>query len=163
MGPVGHLAIGFAIKPAALKTSPWVLLLASLTLDILCFVFVLFGIEYVSLNFNEFIQGNIVLSVPWSHGLFMSIIWASIALGVSFLIFHNSKEAILVGLVVFSHWILGFVVHPPDLPLLFSGSPMVGLGLWNSFPRIVISQILEFTLLAGGIIIFMKTKKKFAN
>jgi hypothetical protein len=36
----------------------------------------------------------------------------------------------LLGMLVFSHWVLDYFVHGPDLPL-FRGGPKVGLGLWN--------------------------------
>ena len=52
--------------------------------------------------------------------------------------------ALFIGLAVFSHWILDFLVHRPDLPLLWDG-PMVGLGLWN-YP--LPEQVLELGLLA---------------
>jgi hypothetical protein len=45
MGPPGHLAIGFAMKPAAPKIPLWVLLIATETLDILCYCFNALGIE----------------------------------------------------------------------------------------------------------------------
>jgi hypothetical protein len=55
---------------------------------------------------------------------------------------------VLIGLVVFSHWILDFVSHPmwpsvqPDLPLLFAGSPTVGLGLWRSHGGAIAGELL---------------------
>jgi hypothetical protein len=160
MGPAGHFAIGFAAKPAAPKSPLLVLLLATEVLDLLSFGFVTIGIEEVSYSFTDFIQGNIVLSVPWSHGLFMSVIWSVLASAITFLIYRERRTASIIGLVVFSHWVLDFVVLPPDLPLLFDGSPMVGLGLWTSGPGRIISFILEFALLAGGIAIYLITKKQ---
>jgi hypothetical protein len=160
MGPVGHLAIGFAAKPAAPKAPLWVLLLATEVLDLLSFGFVTIRIEDVSYSFTDFIQGNIVLSVPWSHGLFMSVMWSALASVITFLIYRERRTASIIGLVVFSHWVLDFIVHSPDLPLLFDGSPMVGLGLWTSGPGLIISFILEFAFLAGGITIYLIAKKQ---
>ena len=160
MGPVGHLAVGCAAKPAAPKTPLWVLLLATEVLDLLSFGFVTIGVEEVSLSLSDFLQGKIVLSVPWSHGLFMSVIWSVLTSAIIFLIYREHRTASIIGLVVFSHWVLDFIVHPPDLPLLFSGSPMVGLGLWTSVPGRIISFILEFALLAGGMAIYLSAKKR---
>ena len=38
----------------------------------------------------------------------------------------------MVGLIVFSHWILDAATHRPDLPLYPGSGVMIGLGLWNS-------------------------------
>ena len=162
MGPPGHLAIGFAAKPAAPKVPLWVLLLATEVLDLLSWGFVAIGLEDVSVSLTDFIQGNIVLSVPWSHGLYMSVIWSLLASAITLLIYRERRTASIIGLVVFSHWVLDFIVHPPHLPLLFSGSPMVGLGLWTSSTGLIISFILEFGLLAGGIAIYLSTRKQTA-
>src|SRR5207249_6020403 len=39
--------------------------------------------------------------------------------------------ALVVALLVVSHWLLDFVTHRPDMPLYPGGTPL-GLGLWNS-------------------------------
>jgi hypothetical protein len=41
-----------------------------------------------------------------------------------------SRAAVIVGVAVFPHWILDFLVHRPDLPL-YDNTAKVGLGLWN--------------------------------
>jgi hypothetical protein len=53
---------------------------------------------------------------------------------------------VIVGLAVFSHWILDFIVHRPDLPL-YDDAAKVGLGLWNA-PALAFG--LEAALLFGG-------------
>jgi hypothetical protein len=58
--------------------------------------------------------------------------------------------------------VLDFIVHGPDLPLLFGGSPLVGLGLWTSGPGLIISGILELGLLAGGIAVYLVTRRRTA-
>jgi ABC-type Fe3+ transport system permease subunit len=45
---------------------------------------------------------------------------------------------------------------PPDLPLLFEGSPKVGLGLYNSVP---VALITEFGLFIAGIAIYLSTTR----
>ncbi|MGC9358052.1 MAG: hypothetical protein ACP5GX_09300 [Anaerolineae bacterium] len=160
MGPAGHLAMGFAAKPTAPKAPLWVLLVATEVLDLLNFGFVVIGIEKVSLDLTDFLQGNIDLSVPWSHGLVMTVMWSVLASLIVFLVYHERRTAGVVGLLVFSHWVLDFIVHPPDLPLLPAGSTMVGLGLWTSRPGVIISFILEFVLLAGGIAIYWSKRKQ---
>ena len=56
------------------------------------------------------------------------------------------KAATVAALAVFSHWVLDFLVHRPDLPL-YDNTAKVGLGLWN-VPAVAFG--LEATLLFGG-------------
>jgi len=60
--------------------------------------------------------------------------------------------AIVVALLVVSHWVLDFVTHAPDMPL-YPGSPRVGLGLWNSVAGTVIVEGLMF---AAGTWIYLR-------
>ena len=84
------------------------------------------------------------------------------AAAIAFLIYRERRTAGIIGLVVFSHWVLDFIVHPPDLPLFLDDSPMVGLGLWTTRPGLVIAFILEFALLAGGIAIYTSANRQAA-
>ena len=61
-----------------------------------------------------------------------------------------SGAAILTAGVV-SHWVLDFMVHRPDMPVLPDG-PYVGLSLWNSVPATV---LLEVGFYAGGIALYV--------
>lgn len=90
----------------------------------------------------------------------MSLVWSVVAAVIAYLIYRDRRTSSVVGLVVFSHWVLDFIVHPGELPLLFNGSPMVGLGLWTSGPGLIISIILEFALLAGGIALYLFARKR---
>jgi hypothetical protein len=165
MGPPGHLGIGFAAKPVAPKAPLWVLLAATEVLDLLSFLFLAVGIETMGVTTTGLNRGIQILtpaSIPWSHGLLMSVVWSVLAGAIAYLFYRDRRTGIVVGLLVFSHWILDLIVHLPDLPLLFDGSPLVGLGLWGSGPGLVISGILELILLAGGVTIYMVTRKRKA-
>jgi uncharacterized membrane protein len=166
MGPIGHVAIGFAAKPAAPRAPLLVLVLASEALDFLSFAFVAIGIENTGLSRTDLYQGVQLLvpaSIPWSHGLFMSIVWSALAAVASRLLFRNRRTAAVVGLVVFSHWVLDFIVHAHDLPLLFGDSPRVGLCLWCSGRGLIVSGVLEIVLLLGGIAIYRAWRGKPLN
>jgi hypothetical protein len=79
---------------------------------------------------------------------------------VVFFIIRDLRSSVLVALAVFSHWMLDFIVHLPDLPLAFASSRRVGLGLWGSGPGLVISGILELVLLGGGLTIYLVYHRK---
>jgi hypothetical protein len=162
MGPA-HFGVGFAAKTVAPKAPLWSLLVASEVLDLLSFGFIALGVEKVATSQTDFSHGVQTItpgSVPWSHGLVMSIVWSLLLGTIAYLISKNKRTSIVLGLVVFSHWVLDFIVHPPDLPLLFAGSPEMGLGLWTSGPGLIASIVLEFALLGGGIAIYIAWRRK---
>ena len=163
MGPPGHFGIAFAAKPIAPKAPLWMLLVASEALDFLSFLFITIGVEKMAVTQFDFQNGLRFVSeasVPWSHGLFMSIVWSLLFLAVAYLFFRDWKAGGMIGLVTFSHWILDFIVHPPDLPVLFRNSPLLGLGLWTSGPGFILSVVLEFVLLGVGIAIYITYRKR---
>jgi hypothetical protein len=164
MGPA-HLGIGFAVKPAAPDVPLWTLLVASESLDFLSFGFILIGEEKMAVTRMSLEKGLEIItpgSVPWSHGLFMSLVWSAAAALLGYLVFKDRRAGGIIGLVVFSHWILDFIVHPPDLPIFLEGSPMFGLGLWTSGPGFIASMILELALTVGGIAIYTLHRKRRA-
>lgn len=62
----------------------------------------------------------------------------------------------IVGAAVFSHWLLDFLVHRPDLPLI-GDSFKVGLGLWN-MPVAALS--LETMILCGGLALYLRSTER---
>jgi len=158
MGPIGHFSVGLAAKPAVPKVPLGILLLATWILDVLAIVFGFAGIER---------GGSTEPSL--SHGLFMSVIWSLVAAFLAARIYRDHRAGVVVGLLVFSHWVLDFVSHPipfssfswrswqwsyghplpPDLPLLFGSSPKVGLGLYNSISAVQ-ATALEFGMFILG-------------
>lgn len=64
------------------------------------------------------------------------------------------RTSFLVGLAFFSHWVLDFIVHRPDLPL-YDNKAKVGLGLWN-YPAWAFG--LEAALLLGGIFSYFQRR-----
>jgi hypothetical protein len=158
---IGHLGVGFASKRLAPQVPLGVLLLLSQGLDQLCGLFVILGIEHMGVAPGNTVMSPLLfISYPWSHGLLMALTW-SIAVGiVSWKILARWQTGLVLGGLVFSHWVLDLIVHKPDLPLLFDQSTKVGLGLWNSVAG---THIAEFSLFGfGALIYFRMTKAKDA-
>ncbi|HEY1405259.1 MAG TPA: hypothetical protein VF857_01495, partial [Spirochaetota bacterium] len=82
--------------------------------------------------------------------------------GIYFLIKRNRRSSIVLGLVVLSHWVLDVISHRPDMPLLSSSGPLLGLGLWNSFWGTI---AVETILFVGGMVIYLivtRSRKKIS-
>ncbi len=165
MGP-GHFGIALAVKPLASKVPLWSLLVGSEALDLLCFGFIYLGIEKTGASQVD-LQHGIQMVTPGaiflSHGLLMSVVWSAAGAGIIYLLLRDRRASALFGLTIFSHWILDSIVHLPDLPLAFAGSPQVGLGLWGSGPGLIISGLLELFLIAGGLFLYLRWRGIFAG
>lgn len=125
---LAHLATGAAGKWAAPEANVLGLVVAAEALDL-----------------AHFPPVSLIVEVPlWvTHGLLMSAVWSAVVIVVMRTLGKETRVSVVYGLAVFSHWILDFVAHPmgavmgagtplpPDIPLAFPGSPLVGLGLYN--------------------------------
>jgi len=88
-----------------------------------------------------------LFNVPYSHSLISSLILSGMAGGIGCLFIGRKKRIFwIIFSLTFSHWILDWVVHRPDLPL-YPGGVGYGLGLWN-FP--VLAFCLEMGLVYLG-------------
>jgi hypothetical protein len=61
--------------------------------------------------------------------------------------------ALVIAGGVFSHWVLDFVTHRPDMPLYPGSDAYVGLGLWNSRPA---TMLVETAMFAAGVWIYAR-------
>jgi hypothetical protein len=131
---LGHLAVGFAVKRATPRVNLATLFAAAEFPDLLWPVLVAAGIERVEIapGITAFTPLDFV-SYPWSHSLVLVAIWALVFAVVHFLRSRNSVAAVVLALLVVSHWVLDYVSHRPDMPI-YPGGPRYGLGLWNSVP-----------------------------
>jgi hypothetical protein len=155
---VGHYSVAFAVKSERNRIPLWVLFVAVQFLDYIWATLVLLGIEKLRL-IKGFTAGSMLDSYfhPYSHSLIAAMAWSAIAvllyqplcswLGYS----YRKSAALIVGLAVFSHWILDLIAHPRDLPI-YDNTLKVGLGMWNHRD---LEFALEIALLAGGIILYL--------
>ena len=151
---IGHFGAGFGAKAAAPKTSLGTLFLASQFIDLLCSSLLLIGAERVRivpgitrvtpLDFEYY---------PISHSLLAVTGWALLFALVYRVITRYPRGAVVLGLLVISHWFLDLIVHRPDLPLSPGSNIRVGLDLWSSLPGTFIVELLVF---AVGVIIYLR-------
>lgn len=155
---IGHFGVGFAAKKFTRKTSLGTLFLATQFIDLLWPFFVIFGIEKVAIDPGNtaFTPLNFIY-YPFSHSLLGVLIWALLFGVVYYFIKKDLKTSLILGILVLSHWILDFITHRPDLPLLLgSDSLLVGLGLWNS---IIATVIIESLIFVAGVYLYISVTK----
>jgi hypothetical protein len=129
----GHYSASFAGKAIDRTIPLWVLFIAVQLLDFVWSILVLLGIEHVRIVPGFMAASALDLyDMPYTHSLAGALVLSAIG-GILFsLLWKRSVSAgVIVGLAVFSHWILDLIVHAPDL--LIYGSHKVGFGLWNYF------------------------------
>ncbi|MFX1326684.1 MAG: hypothetical protein ACFE91_00880 [Promethearchaeota archaeon] len=173
MPALAHIGIGLVAKRIAPQIPLWALLICVMAIDILSFIF---------------------LFATWiSHGLFMVILWSivSILITAFIRIRLTSKDdqdkgrnlsiwrmdiwqpSIIIGLFVFSHWVLDFIGWPMSaldpnasgVPLLFDDAVYIGLGVYSTWLGALLMDIGVFVV---GLVIYVHylkkiKKKKYSN
>src|SRR5215813_3764485 len=155
---VGHYSVAFAAKSETNKIPLWVLFIAVQFLDYIWATMVLLGIEKLRV-IKGFTEGSMLdsYSHPYSHSLIMAILWSCVAAIVYKPIcrrlgfVYTKSASLVIGVAVFSHWILDLIAHPRDLAI-YDNTWKVGFGLWNyRDPEFA----LEIALLACGIALYL--------
>jgi membrane-bound metal-dependent hydrolase YbcI (DUF457 family) len=154
---LGHMAVGFAAKRVAPKVSLGVLLAASEFVDLLFPVFLLAGWEQARIvaSDNPFTRFDFI-AYPYSHSLAAGLFWACLAAAAYWAARRRRTGAVVVGLVVLSHWVLDVISHQVDMPLYPGTSPKFGLGLWNSMLGTIVVEGLMF---AAGVWLYARTTR----
>jgi len=155
---VGHYSVSFAAKSEKNKIPLWVLFIAVQFLDYIWATLVLRGIEKLRV-IKGFTAGSMLDSYfhPYSHSLITAMLWSSVAAIAYKTVcsrhgcLYRKYAALIVGLAVFSHWVLDLIAHPRDLAI-YDNTWKVGFGLWNyRDPEFA----LEIALLAIGIVLYL--------
>jgi hypothetical protein len=146
---LGHFGVGFATKTIQPRVSLGTSFLATQLADLVWPTLLLLGVERVNIVPHATAANALAfVYYPFTHSLAGEGV-AGLLLGLAYwLLRRNAGGALLVGLLVPSHWLLDLVVHVPDLPLYPGASPLLGLGLWN---HLAATQVIEFALLGLGL------------
>lgn len=152
---VGHYGPSFAIKVARPAIPLWLLFIAVQLVDVGWSGLILLGIEKARIVPGITASNPFDLYyMPYTHSLIAAILWSVAAGALCTVLFawRTWAAAAWVGLAVFSHWVLDWMVHRPDLPL-YDNAMKVGLGIWN-YPAIALA--LEALLLFGGMWLYLR-------
>lgn len=148
---VGHYSASFVAKRADRSIPLWTLFIAVQFIDVLWSLFVFLGIEKVRIvpGFTRASPLDLYY-MPYTHSLVGAIVWSLLFAGTYRVLARSAsaRSTLIVGLAVFSHWVLDLLVHVHDLPL-WDNTAKVGFGLWNA-PAIELP--LEGLLLLGAIL-----------
>ena len=153
---VGHYGVSFAARRSAASVPLWVLFIAVQLLDVAWAPLVLLGVEKVRIVPGITASNPLDLYyMPYTHSLVAAVLWSAGAFVIYRLTMPGIRTpaALVVAGAVFSHWVLDFVVHRPDLPL-YDNAAKVGLGLWN-LPALAFG--VEAALLFGGMWLYFRT------
>lgn len=156
---IGHWAPALAIASRRKKPQLATLFVAAQLIDWAFFVFLLLGVE--NMRFSPGISAMNPMDLyhlPYTHSLIGSLVWA---IGFGALVWIATRDrvtALLVAVVVVSHWLLDLLVHVPDLTLAGS-PPKLGLGLWN-YP--LIEMPLELGITFGALWLYTRAHRPAA-
>jgi membrane-bound metal-dependent hydrolase YbcI (DUF457 family) len=138
---VGHFAVGLTAKRFDPAVSLGTLVLAAVLADLLWCVFMIAGIEHVQFTSGmgaaNYYQAS---DISMSHSLLMDALWGGLLAIAYFLRRRSLRSAWIIFGVVLSHWVLDWISHRPDMPIVPGVHKYFGLGLWSSTYAAVIIE-----------------------
>jgi hypothetical protein len=147
----GHFGFAAAVKSRAPRVPLWALMLACVWMDVLFIPLFAAGIEPIEpLPGTRGGYGEGIIHADYTHSLVGALLIAA-AFALVAAIPWRRDVALVLGAVVFSHWLLDLPMHHADMPLLPGNAghlPLLGFGLWRSK---LASALLELALVLGGV------------
>ena len=162
----GHLAAGLVLKKMERRLNLAWLFFAALFHDFLLGIFTLLGVERIVIPANYAQARYMTFDFHYSHTLTTSVVWSLLGFGVTYAVLSKwtSKERVQAGIAialsVFSHFVLDWIVHVPDLPLFGAASIKIGLGLWSNLG---LALVFEAALVVFGFVYYLVAIKPKSN
>jgi hypothetical protein len=153
---IGHFGLALGAKALAPRTSLGTLFLAAQWIDLVWPTLLLVGLERVQID--PALPGLTPLvfqHYPYTHSLVAVLAWALVLGGAYLATARYPRGALVVTLLVVSHWLLDVLVHRPDLLIAPGGQLKIGLGLWQSAPAVAVG--IELALFVAGALLFWRT------
>jgi hypothetical protein len=156
----GHLGAGLLLKRAGRKVRLGWLFFGAMLLDILLWLLVLAGVESVQVPQNLRTMADLTFDFPYSHGLVASLGWSLVMFAIGWFVWRRFPQqrlacALTLAAAVFSHFVLDWLVHIPELPVAGRDSKLLGFGLWQHLP---LAWGAETALVVVGMWVFLKTQ-----
>jgi hypothetical protein len=156
----GHLGVAAAAKSPARDVPLWVLMLATLWLDVVFVPLLLLGVEEIDdLPGTDGGYGNVLIHADYTHS-FIGAVLLSIVFGIVAARWWGGRAGFILIGIAFSHWVLDLIVHHADMPFMPGNAgdlPRFGLGLWD-VPWL--TAILELILLVAGVWVYWRAARE---
>jgi len=154
---LGHYGVAFAAKRVEPRVSLGGYAFAAQFLDELWPILLLTGVEHARPAPGLMPAQSIdFVSYPISHSLLMAVVWGVLIGAAYFAIRRYRRGAIVLALIVVSHWVLDVPMHRADLPLWPGSSIVVGLGAWRSIPLTLFLDVGTFLI---GLAIYLRSSR----
>ena len=159
----GHFGFAAAVKSRAARTPLWALMLACVWMDVVFIPLFAAGIEtIVPLPGTSGGYGEGVIHADYTHSLVGALL-ISVTFAFVAAIWWRRSVAVVLGAVVFSHWVLDLLMHHSDMPLLPGNAghfPLLGFGLWR-WPGA--SALLEIGFVLVGTFLYARAALQVAG
>lgn len=127
----GHFGLAAAVKARQPQIPVWALMLATQLMDVLFLGTYALGIEsYKPAPGTNGGYGNLIFNISYTHSLVGSLAISLVA-AIAAWIFWGRNNGLIIGLMVFSHWVIDLLVHRGDMAILPGDTGTLGLGLWQ--------------------------------
>lgn len=155
----GHFGLAAGVKSAARTTPLWAMMLATAWLDVVFVPLLLTGVETLEpIPGSDGGYGQLIIHADYTHSLAGAIV-LSVLFGLVAALPWGRQVGLVLGGVVFSHWVLDLAVHRMDMPFLPGNAgalPRVGFGLWQ-LPEV--SAIVELALVVIGAVLYWRAAR----
>jgi hypothetical protein len=157
----GHFGLAAGVKASEQQAPLWALMLATAWLDVLFAPLFAMGIEDLE-TLPGGGYGNVIIHADYTHSLVGAAIFAAL-FGLIATIPWGRRVGVVLGAVVFSHWLLDLIVHRADMAILpgnIGGLPRLGFGLWRAPAA---AALLELAIIAVGSYLYWRAAVKTAD
>jgi len=156
----GHFGFAAGVKAGERDVPLWALMLASQWLDVIFVPLLLLGLEGLTpVPGTHGGYGDVMIHADYTHSL-VGALFLSVLFGAVATLRWGGRSGLILGAVVFSHWVLDLIVHREDMPVLPGGAgnlPRLGFGLWR-LP--VASASLELLLVIAGSYLYFRAARQ---
>jgi len=158
----GHFGFAAGVKAKWRSAPLWALMLATVWLDVVFVPLYAAGIETLTpVAGTAGGYGSVIIHADYTHSLVGAAV-LSLLFGLVAAVPWGRRVGVVLGAVVFSHWVLDLVVHRGDMPILPGNAgalPRLGFGLW----RVPAASIaVELALVAAGSLLYWRAARQVA-
>jgi membrane-bound metal-dependent hydrolase YbcI (DUF457 family) len=156
----GHFGFAAGVKSRERAVPLWALMLATQWLDVVFIPLLLLGVEGLEpIPGTSEGYGQVIIHADYTHSLAGALLLAFL-FGAVAAPFWGRRIGVVLGAVVFSHWVLDLIVHRGDMPLLPGDAghlPRLGFGLWREPAA---SAALELLLVVAGTYLYFRAARQ---